>query len=226
MLRIGHAGAQGYVPRNTLASISKALELHCDMIEFDVHKAKTGEIVLIHDKTVNNTTKGNGNVKNLTLKDLKKLDVGDGEKIPTLEEVLNLVAGRSKLNIEIKAYDATKNVTKIIQSYVANGAYKYSDFVVSSFNWLALVKIHILNSQIPLGVLIHTQPLKLAFVLARITNAWAFHPHYKLVDEKMVKKIHNRNMKIFVWTVDEQKDIQKMKQLKVDGIITNYPDRV
>ena len=226
MLRGGHRGAAGYEPENTLRSFKKALDLSVGIIELDVHRAKTGEIVSMHDKTVCRTTNGNGYVSGLTLKELLGLDAGDGEKVPTLEEVLDWVAGRAKLNIEIKSYDATEGVAKLIQDYVARGTYKYGDFVVSSFNWLALIKMRILNSQIPLGVLIHTRPLKLAFVVAKITNAYAFHPHYTLVNKKMVKKVHNKNMKLFTWTVNEREDIEKMKKLGVDGIFSDYPDRI
>ena len=121
-LHIGHKGAAGYAPENTLASFQKALDLGVDMIELDVHKSKSGEIVVIHDDTVDKITNGKGKVGELTLKELKKLDVHFGsetkltrpmsgaeqirkEKIPTLKEVLDLVNGKIKINIEIKARD-------------------------------------------------------------------------------------------------------------------------
>ena len=95
MIIIGHRGAMGYEPENTLRSFQKALDLGVDMIEFDVHLCKSGELVVFHDEKVNRTTNGQGYIAQKSLEKLKELDAGQGEKIPTLEEVLDLVKGKA-----------------------------------------------------------------------------------------------------------------------------------
>lgn len=102
MLRIAHRGASGYAPENTLAAFKKALEFDIDVIELDVHLTKDNHLVVIHDKTVNRTTDGKGKVADKTLAELQKLDAGNGEKIPTLQEVLDLVNRKALVSIEIK----------------------------------------------------------------------------------------------------------------------------
>src|ERR1700691_2371330 len=99
MLVIAHRGASGYEPENTLASFKKALEIGVDGIELDVHLSKDGNVMVIHDSWVNRTTNGIGRVENKTLKELQKLDAGNGEKIPTLQEVLDVINRKVLINI-------------------------------------------------------------------------------------------------------------------------------
>jgi len=104
-LKIGHRGAMGYQPENTLISFEKAIQLGVDMIEMDVEKCKTGELIIIHDQKVDRTTNGEGYVADFSFEEIKKLDAGNGEKIPTVQEVLNLVKNRVKINLELKNPD-------------------------------------------------------------------------------------------------------------------------
>ena len=114
MLKIAHRGASGYEPENTLRSFRKAIELNSDAIELDVQLTKDHKLVVIHDETVNRTTNGKWKVSELTLKELKKLDAGKGEKIPTLEEVIKVCRNKCKLNIEIKELNSVKKVIEIV----------------------------------------------------------------------------------------------------------------
>src|SRR3989344_9380836 len=118
MLKIGHRGACGYAPENTLKSFQRAIDLGVDAIELDVQLCKSGELIVMHDNTVDRTTDGSGFIKKLKLKDLKKLDAGEGERIPTLEEVLNLVDRRVKVNIELKGPKTAKPALKLIDEYI------------------------------------------------------------------------------------------------------------
>ncbi len=118
MLKIGHRGAMGYAPENTLGSFAKALELGVDGIELDVHVCKSGEVVVIHDERVDRTTNGKGQVKEMTLKELKELDAGKGERIPTLEEVLDFVDRRAFIDIELKAEGIGNSVADIVRKYI------------------------------------------------------------------------------------------------------------
>ena len=115
MIRIGHRGAMGYEPENTLRSFKKALALKVDMIEFDVYVCKTGEVVVIHDDKVDRTTNGKGYVVQKTLQELTSLDAGKGEKIPLLEEALDCINKKVQVNIELKGEGTAEPVYKIIQ---------------------------------------------------------------------------------------------------------------
>lgn len=224
-LHIGHKGTAGYAPENTLASFQKALNLSVDMIELDVHKSKSGEIVVIHDNTVDKTTNGSGKVGELTLKELKKLDAGNGERIPTLTEVLDLVDNKIKINIEIKTRDATKRVVKIIEEYVQKN-YTYKSFLVSSFDYRNLIKVKLLNFKIPLGVITKRKLILLNLLFAQLVNAYSINILYTSVSKKIIKQAHALGLKVFVWTVNEPRDIERMKKLGVDGVFSDYPDRI
>src|SRR3990167_11327492 len=130
MLKIGHRGACGYAPENTLKSFQRAIDLGVDMIELDVQLCKSGELVVIHDDTVNRTTDGSGFVKKIKLKNLKKLDAGEEERIPTLEEILNLVDRRVKVNIELKGPKTAKPVLKLIDEYIKTKGWNIDDFII------------------------------------------------------------------------------------------------
>ena len=115
VLRIGHRGAAGRAPENTLFSFEKAVLLGCDMTELDVHLCRSGEIVVIHDETVDRTTDGSGRVSDLTLNELKLLNAGQGEAIPTLYEVLSLLRDMISLNIELKGLGTAKPVSDLVK---------------------------------------------------------------------------------------------------------------
>jgi glycerophosphoryl diester phosphodiesterase len=114
--RIGHRGAAGHAPENTIKSFLKAVELGCDMTELDVHVCGSGEVVVFHDEEVFRTTNGNGFVSQMTLEQLRALDAGEGEKIPTLEEVLTALKGRIQLNIELKGKGTPVPVHRIVEN--------------------------------------------------------------------------------------------------------------
>ncbi len=116
-LRIGHRGAAGYVDEDTLESMNKAISLKCDMIEFDVRKCKTDELIVLHDKTVNRTTNGKGFAINKTFDQIKKLRTKNGYKIPLLEDVLKLLKGKCKIIIEMKLSCSFRDVVKLVEKY-------------------------------------------------------------------------------------------------------------
>ena len=148
IIKVGHRGAMGYEPENTLRSFKKALELGVDMIEFDVYVCKSGELVVIQDDTLERTTNGKGLVIEKTLAELKELDAGKEEKIPTLEEIMDLADKKVKINIELKGDNTAKPVLNMIEKYVDEKGWKYDDFLVSSFNHNELKKFKELNPKI------------------------------------------------------------------------------
>lgn len=224
MLIIGHRGAMGYEPENTLKSFQKALDLNVDMIEFDVHLCQSGELVIIHDETIDRTTNGKGLVVKKTLSELKRLDAGQDEKIPTLQEALDLINKKVKVNIELKGAHTAEKTLKIVQKYIKEKKWTYDDFLISSLNSLELELMQKLDNQIHLAVIIDKNPLKY-IQFSRKIKAYSIHPIVKKTDQKFVNLAHQNNLKVFVWTVDPQ-EVPKMKKIGADGIFMNYPDQI
>ncbi|HMI06440.1 MAG TPA: glycerophosphodiester phosphodiesterase family protein [Flavobacterium sp.] len=225
ILNIGHRGAKGHIAENTLESFQRALDLGADGIEFDVHLSVDGEIIVIHDETANRTTNGSGLVKELTLAQLKKLRIENRFGIPTLAEVFDLVDHKCLINIELKAHETAKPVVDLIERYVVEKHWKYEEFLISSFDWAALQQVRDLHEEIPLGVLTHTD-LDLAVAFAKFIRAETIHPYFHLLTSENTKAMQSENLKVFSWTINELEDIDKIKSYKVDGIITDFPERV
>jgi glycerophosphoryl diester phosphodiesterase len=225
MIKIGHRGAAGYEPENTLRSFKKAMELRVDMIEFDVYVCKSGELVVIHDETVDRTTNGKGEVEQKTLAELKELDAGKGEKIPTIEEVLDLADKKIKINIELKGGNTAKPVSDVIEKYVEENGWSYEDFLVSSFNHGELKKFKELNPKIKTGLLVEEIPD--GFInFAEKSDAYSVNIPIKLANENFVKSAQGRGLKVYIWAANEQDEIEKAKSLGADYICSNFPDKI
>lgn len=222
MQRIGHRGAKAYVAENTLASIAKALELGADAIEVDVHCCKSGEVVVIHDTTVNRTTIGSGSVRNKTLGDLKLLS-SDQYSIPTLQEVLLFCEGKCSLHIELKGKGTATKVAEMVTNAVCNSNWTYDLLFVSSFTFKRLKKVTTYNPKITTGIIVDAK-LNTALKQVLNTDCTAIYISYDKIRGRHIAFAKKNNMKVFVWTVNSHSDIQKMKALSVDGIITDFPD--
>lgn len=220
---IGHRGACGYEPENTLQSFQKAIELGVDAIELDVQLCKTGELVVIHDSTVDRTTNGTGYVSNLSLDELKKLDAGNGTQIPTLQEVFDLVARRVVVNVEMKGQGVAEAVAGLINEYVSVHNWSYDDFWVSSFWHRQLVRFKTLCSHVKTGALFSCEPFDLAsFVFFDVDWIGC---SVSFCSERLVRDAHALNKPLFVFTVNDAKEKHRVASLGVDGIFSNYPDR-
>jgi glycerophosphoryl diester phosphodiesterase len=225
MVIIGHRGATEYEPENTLASFAKALEIGVDGIELDVHICKTGEVVVIHDSRLKRTTNGSGYVKDKTLEELKGLDAGKGQRIPTFKEVLDLIDKRAIVDIELKAEHTSGPVADILQEYIKGHGWKEDHFLISSFDHHELRRFHMAMPKVPFAPLIAAKPLDYA-LFAQNMNATAVNPLFDFIDGEFVQDAHKRGLKMFVWTVDHPDDIKEMIKIAVDGFITNRPERV
>jgi len=226
MIKIGHRGACGYQPENTLKSFQKALEFKVDMIEFDVQTCKTGELVVIHDAKINRTTNGKGYVKNLTLSELKSLEAGLGEKIPTLEEVLDLIDKKVRVNIELKGVGTAKPVVKLIKRYVKENGWTADHFLISSFNHQELLEFHQLLPAVKIGVLFKKIPNDFTEFSRLNLKAFSVNLSLDYINQKFVNAAQRKGLKVFVYTVNEYNDIERVKNLGVDGIFSNFPDRL
>lgn len=224
MLTIGHRGAKGYKSENTLSSIQKALELGVDAVEFDVHISKDDAVVLMHDKTVNRTTKGSGLVSHKTLQELQQLDAGNGEKIPTLQEALNLINKKVQVIIELKVKGSAQLVADIIKEYVSKKGWRYDDFFVSSFNHDELRVFKKLLPEVKIGALIVGLFINYDQYLS--FDAYSINLYKLFATKSVVEKAHEKGLKVFVYTVNNPDEVEKLKSIGVDGIISDYPDRI
>ncbi|MXN91204.1 glycerophosphodiester phosphodiesterase [Flavobacterium sp. Sd200] len=225
ILTIGHRGAKGHEPENTLASFAQALAFGVHGIELDVHVCASGELVVIHDFTVDRVTNGSGEVHKMTLSQLKALTIEPDQSIPTLEEVYTLINKRCFVNIEMKGRHTAQPVSDFIIDLVANNGYQYSDFLVSSFQHEELEALSNLNPKVALGVLTQASVTE-AMEWAAQLKAKAIHPHFSLLTESNVQKAHDAGLKVYTWTVNDPEDIARMKLYNVDGIISDYPERL
>jgi glycerophosphoryl diester phosphodiesterase len=224
-LVIGHRGAMGHETENTLPSIQKAMDLGVDMIEIDVFKLKSGEIVVFHDDTVDRLTNGPGSIEGYNIIELKKLIVNGGHQIPMLQDVLKLIDNRVALNIELKGAGTADRVNFIMNSYINKKNWSPENFIISSFNWDELKEMRKLNPDVAIAVLTEENPID-AIPMAKELHAVAINPYFKKLDLEVANQIHDAGFKIYTWTVNEPEDIDAMKKLAVDGIITNFPERV
>lgn len=224
-LTIGHRGAKGHIAENTLNSIQKALDFEVDGIEIDVHKCLSGELVVFHDLTLDRLTNATGELSKFSLRDLKKLKIEHKYKIPLLEEVLDLVNGKCLVNIELKGQNTATATVKIVESYIESQKWEYSKFLISSFQYHELRTVYNLNSKIPLAVLTKAN-MDQAIDFANEINAVAIHPNMAIVTSENVRKAQCLGYKVNVWTVNDVRAIERMKSYNVDGIISDFPDRI
>lgn len=224
-LIIAHRGASGYELENTIAAFEKALQLNVDMIELDVYVVKSGEVVVFHDDTLDRLSNTHGEIEHFTLETLQRICLHGGYKIPSLKEVLQLLDGACKVNIELKGQCTAAPVVEIIHDFVATSNFKKDSFLISSFRWDELEKVKTIDATIPIAVLVEGNPFP-AIEIAKKLNAVAVNPHYSYLNETNVNLMHSHHLDIYTWTVNDYFDIDQVKALGVDGIITNYPDRV
>jgi len=215
---IGHRGAAGLEPENTLRSIRRAIEIGVDRVEIDVRVTKDGRLVVIHDETVDRTTNGHGYVRDMTFEEIRKLDAGKGEKVPTLEEALNLTRGKVILQIELKVAEATEPTIELIEE---NGAER--EVVITSFIHSLLKKVRYLNPAIRTGALFFDVQEDI-FERTISACAEAIHIYYRNITPKLVENAHKRGLKVVAWNPDEVGDMKRIISLGVDAIGSNRPD--
>ena len=215
----------GHETENTLASVQKALDLGVDMIEIDVFRIESGEIVVFHDKTVDRLSNGIGMIEDYNVFTMKQLTLEGGHKIPLLQDILKLINNQVALNIELKGYKTAEKVNQIINYYISDRGWSPENIIISSFIWDELRDMRKFNKDVKIAILTEEDPLQ-AIEVAKELNAVAINPNFKTLTAENTAKIHDEDLKIYTWTVNEPEDIQKMKDFGVDGIITNYPERV
>lgn len=224
-LRFGHRGACGYAPENTIASFRKAIELGVDMIEFDVRLCGSGEVVVLHDETVDRMTDGHGRVVDLSLRELKKLHIRGGQTIPTLEEALDAIDRQTKVIIELKVEEAVNPTAALVRRYIDERGWSAGDIFITSFNHYFLSRFRELCPGVGLAALLAGVPLGYAEFGERL-GAYAVNMSFFHLNREFVEDAHRRGLQVFTWTVNEPEDIERAKALGVDGIFSNFPDRI
>lgn len=231
MLILGHRGASGLAPENTLSAFKKAFAFGVDGLEFDVQQCKSGEIVVFHDWTLERTTNGKGNLKEFTLDELKKLDAGSwfsdefaGERIPTLKEVLDICPKGSLINIELKEENSVergteKKVADIIKEY------PHLNIVVSSFSHNLLKNFKEYAPATKIGLLFEANIYNIEKYIENLGfEIFSVHPGKSFLSKETVDILKNIGKDINVWTVNTVEDKEKMERFGVTSIITNFPN--
>jgi glycerophosphoryl diester phosphodiesterase len=224
MLAIAHRGASGYEPENTLRSIAYAIALGTDWIEVDVQFVD-GELILLHDKTLDRTTNGSGVAAARSFDYLRTLDAGMGEKIPTLSEVMDLISARVGLNIELKGGGVVAPVAALVTEYQDRRPAWHGRIMLSSFDASQIEELAAHERDFSLG-LAFEDDAESALARARDLEAYSVNPSMAQVTAELVDAAHTAGMKVFVFTVNEPRDIASMQKLNVDGVFSDYPDRV
>ena len=220
VLRIGHRGAAGHAPENTLAAIQKGIALGVDFVEIDVQRTADSVLVALHDETVNRTTNGKGRVDRLCLRDIEKLDAGDGEHIPTLEEVLKVTEGRAGLMLELKVKGVAQQTAEVVREAGFRDPVIYASFLHDELKHARTV-----DPEATLMVLFG------GLSRASVARAVKYGPSYvglrhDKATRPLVDAFHRADLLVFVYTADAPSDIKHALSLDVDGVISNFPERI
>ncbi|HDR7321022.1 TPA: glycerophosphodiester phosphodiesterase [Bacillus toyonensis] len=240
---IAHRGASAYAPEHTIAAYKLGQQLKGDYIEIDLQMTKDGHLLAMHDETVNRTTNGKGLVKEHTLEEMKQLNVGsffnekypnlakkefENAKVPKLKEIIEMFGHNANYYIETKSPDEYPGMEEKLLEIIKY--YQISDKVITqSFSEESLQKIHSLHANIPLVQLLSYQKsvqLNELEIEKYKTYCIGLGMNYKYIDSAYVKKIKKHGLEVHPFTVDNEKDMKKLLSWGVDGMFTNYPDRL
>ncbi|MCM3121767.1 glycerophosphodiester phosphodiesterase [Mesobacillus sp. AQ2] len=249
ILNVAHRGASGYAPEHTLTSYELGEKMKGDYIEVDLQMTKDGQLIAMHDETLDRTTNGTGLVKDYTLDEIKKLDAGSwfnekypdyakeeyaGLKVPTLEEVIQKFGKDARYYIETKSPEVypgmEEKLLEILEEYKLTGVNAPSSKVlIQSFSPESLKKIHDLNPDIPLIQLLwydETAAITDAELEEYKTYSIGLGMNFNRIDEAYVQKVREYNLLIHPYTVNEKEDMRKLLDWGVTGMFTNFPDRL
>jgi glycerophosphoryl diester phosphodiesterase len=225
-LVIAHRGASGYRPENTLPAYELAVEQGADMIEVDLHRTRDGGIVVTHDEALAGLG-GRGEIAGASLAEVRALDAGGGARVPTLDELLDGFGARIPLNLELKRATAADYPGLEAAALAALEARDLlAGTLFSSFYDPVLRRLRALSPAARLGLLVSRRYPERALERARALGAEALHPERPLVTRELVAAAHGEGLSVYVFTVDEPDEMRRLLELGVDGLFTNFPDRM
>ncbi len=244
-LVVAHRGGAALAPENTLAAFENALKIGVDMVECDVHLSKDDAVVVMHDFAVSRTTNGSGEIRDLTLVELKQLNAAakffggsaPPQPVPTLAELLDLVKGKAGIQIEIKVGAGNARYPGIERKVIdlVNARGMANDVIVISFDFPTLKEIKTIDPRIKTGALVNATwmttrllapPEKIIADAMDATGADYFMPPASTVFEELVKAVHARGLKIGTWTVNTEADMRRLADWGVDAITSDKPDEL
>lgn len=231
-LVIGHRGAAGEAPENTLASFQMALQQGAEGIELDVHLSKEGELVVCHDATIDRTTDGKGLIHEMTVSEIKSFDAGfrfsqqfQGQQIPLLEEVFDLVPENILINVEIKHSYGGQMEVRLLEFLKQKG--RLENVVISSFDHKSIRRIKQLEPSSKAGLLYAANLIYHAGYAQQLgVDIHSLHPHFQLIDKSDVDGAVSAELAVYPYTVNHVEDMRRMIKYGVTGIITDYPARL
>lgn len=224
-LKIGHRGASGVQPENTLAAIETAFVLNADGVEIDVHRCRSGELVVIHDDTLERTTNGYGVVANFTLQELQNFTIAPQHRIPTLQNVLEILPAGKLLNIELKGARTAQATALLLDENLRANQLQTQQIVVSSFDWQQLRAFQNAAPSLRIGLLVVGVD-ETVIAAATPMKAFSIHPHHSAITQRNVETMHENGLQVWTWGLNQNTEIARAKTLAVDAIITDFPDLV
>ena len=220
VVRVGHRGAAGHAPENTVAAIEAGIACGVDFVEIDLRRTADGTLVALHDATVNRSTDGRGQINGLSLQEVKRLDAGNGTGIPTLEEALKAADRRTGLMLELKVRHIARQTVDTVRHTGFTGPLLYASFLHDELTHVRAAdsdaSLMVLFDRIPRPSVAHAMKYAPSHVGLRHSSAT-----YRLIES-----FHRANLQVFVYTPNRLADIQRAISLGVDGIISNFPDRI
>jgi glycerophosphoryl diester phosphodiesterase len=224
---VAHRGASAYEPENTLRAFERAIEMGATMLELDLHLSRDGHLIVIHDADLSRTTNGNGRVTDMSLDAIKRYDAGQGERVPTLPEVIDLVRGRAQLYIELKGQQTPAPLVQALCS-----SHFTDQVIVGSFHpWLPQ-KVKWLTPEIRTSVLVGEWGKNEMVEWALAVDADYVHPCWERLDPQphrlltstLLEKIRSHHLGIVIWHEERPEELRELVKLDVDAICTNTPD--
>jgi glycerophosphoryl diester phosphodiesterase len=220
VLRIGHRGAAGHAPENTIAAIRKGISLGVDFVEVDVQRTRDGRLVVMHDALVDRTTGGTGLVSDLNWEELQRLDAGHGERVPDVEAVLAAASGHAGVMLEIKAEGIGAELHRLVQASEFAGPVIYASFLHAE-----IAEMRRIDPAAKTLALMEGVPVSGA-AFARDANATLVGLAHEIATAEFIATLHDAGIGVWLYTVNEPRLIQRAIDLGADGVISDYPERV
>ncbi|MEX2482519.1 MAG: glycerophosphodiester phosphodiesterase family protein [Gammaproteobacteria bacterium] len=225
MLVIGHRGAAGHVDENTVASIRHAVACGVDGIEFDV-RLLDGALILLHDATLERTTDGRGSYKDLDLTALRRLRTRQGHPVPLLAEALEVVADLCLVNVEVKEAGIADEVVTALDAWYRGRAADQARVLLSSFDRRTTAALAKRRGRMRIGILYDDEPFEAALRRAVDLEAWSVHLPIAQVEQHRIEAVHALGLAAYVYTVNSVPQMARCHACGVDGVFSDFPDRV